>query len=48
MIICLQAAKPLNSDFANNMATFNEVFTLIFLYMLLCFTDWVTDPELSH
>ena len=48
MIIILQQGRPLSSPFANNLETYNEIFTLLFLYMLLCFSSWVLDAEVSH
>ena len=45
IIILLQWNRTLTSNFATNMETFNEVISLIILYILLCFSDWVPDPE---
>ena len=44
MVILLQWSKPLATDFANNMETFNEVITLLVLYLLMCFSDFIVDP----
>ena len=35
----------MESNFANNMELFNEVITLFVLYLLMCFSDFVADPE---
>ena len=45
MMILLQWARPLDSALANNMETFNEVATLLVLYLLMCFSDFVASPE---
>ena len=44
MIICL--IKPMNTTHLNDIEVFNEVMTLIILYHIFCFTDFVTDPEM--
>ena len=44
MIIFLQWFRPLESDFATNMETFNEICTLLVLYLLMCLSDFVPDP----
>ena len=46
MIILLQYARPLESNFATNLETFNELITLNLLYMILTFSDWVPDEAL--
>lgn len=33
------------TDFATNMETFNEVISVIIVYILICFSDWVPNPE---
>ena len=45
MMIFLQWARPLDSAFANNIETFNEVVTLLVIYLLMCFSDFVISPE---
>ena len=30
------------------METFNETFTLLLLYMVLCFSSWMSDYQVSH
>ena len=45
MVIFLQLAKPLDSNFANNLETFNEIANIFTLYLLLCFSDYVTSAE---
>lgn len=45
MIIILQWSNLLDSKFATNMETFNEVITLFILYHLMCFSDFVPEPE---
>ena len=44
MIIFLQWVRPLESNFATNLETFNEVVNLFTLYLLLCFSDFVAEP----
>lgn len=46
MIIFLQWTRPFESNFATNMETFNEVVTLLTLYLMMCFTDFVPDPAI--
>ena len=48
MIMLLQWHRPLESRFANWLETFNEVMTLLVLYTVMCFSDYVTDPELRN
>ena len=45
VIIILQWSNLLDSKFATNMETFNEVITLFCLYLLICFSDFVGDFE---
>ena len=45
MIIFLQWYRPLKTNFANNMETFNEVGNLFTLYLLMSFSDFVPDAE---
>ena len=45
MIILLQWSNLLESKLAKNMETFNEVITLLTLYLLMCFCDFVGDAE---
>ena len=45
LIILIQWARPLDSKWANNFETFNEVMTLFVLYILMCFSDYVPDPQ---
>ena len=44
----MQYFKPLSSGFSKNIETFNEVVNLIFLYLLMCFTDFLLDVEVAH
>ena len=44
MVIYLQWSRPLDSRFANNMETFNEVISMFTLYLLMCFSDFISDP----
>ena len=44
LIIFLQWSRPLKSKFENNIETFNECTTLVALYLLMCFTDYVSSP----
>lgn len=38
--------RPLESNFATNLETINEVFTYLSLYCVLCFSDFVGEPEM--
>ena len=40
--------KQMNGKFYNNIEIFNEVATLISVYFLLCFSDWILDIELRN
>ena len=48
MIILLQWTRPLESEFATNMETFNECVSLLILYLLMCFSDFVGDPMIRN
>ena len=48
VIILLQWSRPLESNFATNMETFNEVITLLVIYLLMCFSDFVGDPTMRN
>ena len=45
LIMCflVQWFKPLESRFANDIETFNEVTMLVLLYPLFCLTDFMND-----
>ena len=45
VIILLHWAKPMGSTFDTYIETFNEIITLITLYLLMCFSDFVPDEE---
>ncbi len=45
LIMFIQLTKPLDSKFANFIETFNEVITLIFLYILMSLTEFVPLAE---
>ena len=45
MIIYLPWHRPLESKFATFMEVMNEETILILTYLLMCFTDFVPDPE---
>ena len=45
MIIFLQWVRPLESNFATNLETFNEVINLFTFYLLLSFSDFVGEAE---
>ena len=45
LLMILQLGQPMESRFANNMETFNEVITLCILYLLMTFSDFVPDPQ---
>lgn len=36
--------RPLDSNYANNLETFNEVTSVFILYTLMLFTDYINDP----
>ena len=46
MCFLLQWFKPLESRFANNIETFNEVTVLALVCLLFCFSDFMTDAEI--
>ena len=52
VIILLHWAKPMGSRFDTYIETFNEIITLITLYCLMCFSDFILDEqrrsELGH
>ena len=43
----LQWFRPLESEFANNIETFNDITVLVLTYFLMCFTDFVPDAEMK-
>jgi len=43
VIILLHWAHPMESTFDTNIETFNEIITLITLYLVMCFSDFVCD-----
>lgn len=45
LIILIGWHRPLESAFANNLELFNEIVTMMTLYLMFCFSDWVPDPE---
>ena len=45
LIILIGWYMPLSSGFANWMELFNESITLCTLYLMMCFSDYVLDPE---
>ena len=45
VIILLHWAKPMESTFDTYIETFNEIITLITLYLMMCFTDFVPDEQ---
>ena len=45
MIILLQWFRPFDDAFSNNVETFNELITMMILYMLFLFTDFVGKPD---
>lgn len=48
MVILIQWFKPLESRFANNIETFNEVISTFVLYLLMCFSDFLDDPMMRN
>ena len=47
MCMFLQWFRPLESEFANNIETFNDITVLVLTYFLFCFTDFVPDAEMK-
>ena len=45
LIILVGWYRPFESAFANNMEIFSEVISLWVLYLMMCFSDFVADPE---
>ena len=45
VIILLHWAKPMGSRFDTYIETFNEIITLITLYCLMCFSDFILDEQ---
>ena len=45
LVIFMGWFRPLDTSFANNMEMFNEIITLCALYLMMCFSDFVGDPE---
>ena len=48
IMVSFSVTKPLKSIGMHKLAMFNEAASLLILYTLLCFTDWIADHELSH
>mmetsp|Transcript_20920 Transcript_20920/g.28177 ORF Transcript_20920/g.28177 Transcript_20920/m.28177 type:complete len:315 (-) Transcript_20920:320-1264(-) len=48
LIIFVQWVKPLDNRHANNMATFDECATILVLYMLMYFSDFLPDPVVRN
>mmetsp|Transcript_23798 Transcript_23798/g.31859 ORF Transcript_23798/g.31859 Transcript_23798/m.31859 type:complete len:101 (+) Transcript_23798:1200-1502(+) len=48
MIICLLWLRPIQSKRALFFEIFNEHTTLLILYLLMCFSDFMSDPELRR
>ena len=46
VIILLHWGRPMESNYATNIETFNEIITLITLYLLMCFSDFVPNEQL--
>ena len=45
LVILLGWYRPLESLFSNVIEVFNEVITLMILYLMMCFSDFVGDPK---
>ena len=45
VIILLHWARPMESSFVTNLETFNEIITLVTLYLMMCFSDFVSDEK---
>ena len=45
MTIYLSVCRPLETSFANKMEIMNEATTIALTYCLMCFTQFVADPE---
>ena len=41
-------AKPLKTEAMNYMEILNEILTLLIMYHIFCFTDFVPDPEVRY
>ena len=48
LVIIIRYLKPLDSRFANNIATFNECFIVLILYTLMYFTEFVKSPVIRN
>lgn len=46
LIMFLQWDRPLENRFAAGLQTFNECTTLMILYVVMCFSNFVGDPEM--
>ena len=45
MLVFIGWHRPLQSNFANNMEILNEMTILFALYLVMCYTDFVGEPE---
>ena len=48
VIIVLQWSRPLESNFANNIETLNEVASLFALYHFMCFSKFIPEPSVRY
>ena len=48
MISLLVSLRPMRSNHANKIETFNEVTVLCILYILLCFSDFIGSLEVRN
>ena len=48
MMIYIQWFRPLESNYANWLETFNEMCILILSNIAICYTDFVPDPEVRY
>ena len=44
----LQRCKPFDNWFENHLQTFNQIITVCILYLMMCFTDFVSEPEMRY
>lgn len=48
MIMFIQTYRPFESKFDNRLEIFNELGSLCLVYIAMCFTNFVQDPELRY
>ena len=48
MAMFISTWQPYENKFENQLQTFNQFITLSILYVMMCFTDFVPDPEIRY